>query len=321
MADHAVHVGIIWLQLMDAYVDELIAIFEEIKAQAKKPFVVCWVAGSEKALHALRARGIAVLRGAEPAVDAVAALVRYAAARQHWQADRAGRGARRPPALTLPAAAGAVSTLEGAKLLQACGVVLARTELACTAAEAIACAERIGYPVALKIESPDILHKTEAGGVVLGLANSAAVAAAYAQVVGNAGRFKADAAIGGVIVQPMAADGVDVVIGLHNDPVFGTVVMAGLGGIHVEVLKDVVFRKAPVTAAEAGRMLDELKSGGILNGVRGSPPADRAALTQLISAVSQFGLAAGARLAELDLNPVRAGAAGAVAVDWLMICH
>jgi acetyltransferase len=321
MADPAVHVGIIWLQLMDAYVDELITIFEEIKAQVTKPFVVCWVAGSDKALHALRARGIAVLRGAQPAVDAVAALVRYAAARRCWQADSAGRDALKAPAIKLPAAAGAVSTREGAQLLRACGVTLARTELARSATEAVACAERIGYPVALKIESPDILHKTEAGGVALGLADAAAVAAAFTRVTADAARYKADAAIAGVIVQQMAPDGADMVIGLHNDPVFGTVVMAGLGGIHVEVLKDVVFRKAPVTAAEAGRMLDELKSGAILDGVRGSPPADRAALTQLISAVSQFGIAAGARLAELDLNPVRAGAAGAIAVDWLMICR
>ena len=321
MADPQVHIGIIWLQLMDAYVDELITIFEEIKAQVTKPFVVCWVAGSDKALHALRQRGIAVLRGAEPAVDAVAALVRYAAARRLWQAERGARGALRPPAINLPATTGAVSTLEGAKLLQACGVVLARTELARTAAEAVACAERIGFPVALKIESPDLLHKTEAGGVALGLADATAVAAAYTRITGNAARYKADAAIHGVMVQPMAPDGVDMVIGLQNDPVFGSVVMAGLGGIHVEVLKDVVFRKAPVTAAEAGRMLDELKSGAILNGVRGSPPADRATLTQLISAVSQFGVAAGERLAELDLNPVRVGPGGAVALDWLMICR
>jgi acetyltransferase len=205
--------------------------------------------------------------------------------------------------------------------LQACGVVLARTELARTAAEAVACAERIGFPVALKIESPDILHKTEAGGVALGLADAAAVATAFARVTGNAAGYKPDARIDGVIVQAMVPGGVDMVVGLQNDPVFGAVVMAGLGGIHVEVLRDVVFRKAPVTVAEAGRMLDELKSGALLNGVRGSPAADRAALTQLISAVSRFGVAAGERLAELDLNPVRAGAAGAVAVDWMIICR
>ena len=317
MADPQVDIGIIWLQLMDAYVDTLITIFEEIQAQVAKPFVVCWVAASDKALHALRSRGIAVMRGAEPAVDAVAALASYASMLRRWQAERE---VLTSPALNLAARTGPVSTLEGAKVLQSCGVVLARSELARTAAEAVTCAERIGYPVALKIESRDILHKTEAGGVALGLGDAAAVTAAFARVTANAGRYRADALIDGVIIQQMAGRGVDMVIGLQRDPVFGTIVMAGLGGIHVEVLKDVVFRKAPVSTMEAARMLAELKSGAILDGVRGEAAVNRDALARQISAVSLFGAAAGARLAELDLNPVRAGPGDAVGVDWLMIC-
>ena len=117
----------------------------------------------------------------------------------------------------------------------------------------------------------------------------------------------------------MAQGDVELVIGLQNDPVFGTVVMVGLGGIHIEVLKDVAFRKAPVTPAEAGKMLDGLRSRAILDGVRGQPPVNREALMQMISAVSQFGAAAGGRLQELDLNPVLAGADGVTAVDWLMV--
>jgi acetate---CoA ligase (ADP-forming) len=321
LADPAIHVGIIWLQLMDAYVDTLITIFEEIKAQVDKPFIVCWVAASDQAMRALRIRGIAVLRGAEPAVDAVAALVRYAATQRQWQAEREARCKLQPPILALPSAPGPVSTPAGAQLLHNCGVVLAQTQLAATAADAAACADRIGYPVALKIESPDILHKTEAGGVALGLADAAAVTAAFARVVANARRYKTNARIEGVIVQQMVADGIDMVIGLQNDALFGTVVMAGLGGIHVEVLKDIAFRKAPVTAAEARRMLDELKSKAILCGARGAPAIDMPALTRLISAVSQFGVAAGERLAELDLNPVRARPDSAIALDWLMICR
>jgi acetyltransferase len=318
MADPQVHIGIIWLQLMDAYVDTLITIFEEIRAQVTKPFVVCWVAASDKALHELRSRGIAVMRGAEPAVDAVAALANYAAMLRRWQTEREDL---QLPALNLAAHPGPVSTLEGAKLLRSCGVTLAHSELASTAAEAVGCAERIGYPVALKIESKDIPHKTEAGGVALALADAPAVAAAFDRVTASARHYNADAAIDGVIIQQMAGSGVDVVIGLQHDPVFGMIVMAGLGGIHVEVLKDVVFRTAPVSTREAARMLDELKSAAILDGVRGEPPVDRTALARQISAVSLFGVAAGARLAELDLNPVRAGAVGTVAVDWLMICR
>ena len=321
MADPQVHVGIVWLQLMDAYVDVLIAIFEEIKAQVDKPFVVCWVAASDKALQALRARGIAVLRGAEPAVDAVAALVRYAAMRKAWQADAKARADLQSQQLSLLATSGPVSSLEAAQLLRQCGVSLVETRFAKNSAEAVACADALGYPVALKIEAREILHKTEAGGVLLNLADGAAVAAAFTQVVVNARRHSPEARVSGVLVQQMAADGVDMAVGLHHDPAYGMVVMVGLGGIHVEVLKDVVFRKVPVTTAEAGSMLDELRAKAILNGVRGSPAVDRAALTRLISSVSQFGVATDGRQAELDLNPVRAGPDGAIAVDWLMICR
>lgn len=321
MADPQVHVGIVWLQLMDAYVDVLISIFEEIKAQVDKPFVVCWVAASDRALQALRSRGIAVLRGAEPAVDAVAALVRYAAMRKAWQADEKARAALRTQPLGLPATRGPLSSLEAARLLRKCGVGLAETRLAATAAAAVTCADALGYPVALKIESPEIPHKTEAGGVLLNLADGAAVADAFTQVVENARRHSPGINIQGALVQRMASGGVDMVVGLHHDPAYGMVIMAGLGGIHVEVLKDVVFRKVPVTEAQAGSMLDELRAKAILDGVRGGAAVDRTALTRLISAVSQFGVAADGRLAELDLNPVRAGPDGAIAVDWLMICR
>lgn len=138
-------------------------------------------------------------------------------------------------------------------------------------------------------------------------------------MIDAAKRYKREARVDGVLVQPMAQGDVELVIGLKNDPHFGVVVMVGLGGIHIEVLKDVVFRRAPVTVAEADRMLQELKSKAVLDGVRGKGPIDRPALTRMISAVSQFGAAAGDRLTELDLNPVLCGPAGASAVDWLMV--
>ncbi|MBI1989248.1 MAG: acetate--CoA ligase family protein [Betaproteobacteria bacterium] len=325
LSDPQVHIGIVWLQLMDAYVDSLVMIFEELKSQVSKPFIVCWVAAPEKALRELRARGIAVLRGAEPAVDAAAALMRYAEARRNWCVDqdariRLGEGAGGGE-LVFPATRGPVSTALAARLLQASGVTLAKSEHARNADAAVACAERLGYPVALKIESPDIVHKTEAKGVRLDLRDAAAVKAAFADITANAKRCQPDAAIDGVIVQAMIHGDVELVVGLKHDPVFGMVIMVGLGGIYVEVLKDVVFRKAPVTEAQAGRMLEDLKSRAILDGVRGSPAVDRVALTRLISAVSLFGVAAGERLQELDLNPVLAGGAGATAVDWLMVCN
>jgi acetyltransferase len=204
-------------------------------------------------------------------------------------------------------------------LLQNCGVNTAAAELAATADDAVTLAEALGYPVALKIESPDILHKTEARGVELNLKDAAAVRSAFAQLLANARQYKPDARISGVLVQAMAAGEVELVIGLKRDPVFGPVVMVGLGGVLIEVFKDVVFRAAPVTEGEALRMLNELKSRVVLDGVRGKPLVDKAALAGMISAVSRFAAAAGPRLAELDLNPVLAGSQGVTAVDWLMV--
>jgi len=319
MSDPGVHAGIVWLQLMDAHVGRLVEIFNKIKKITTKPWIVCWVAAPEEALLKLRAAGIAVLRGAEPSVDAVAALMRYAEARRHWLADAVARQALTLPQLALPAQPGPVASLEGQALLAQCGVATAPAKLATSAEEAATAAAALGYPVVLKIESPDILHKTEARGVALNLANADAVKAAHAELLANAKRYNPKARIAGVLVQKMAQGDVELVIGLKRDPTFGPVVMVGLGGVLIEVFRDVAFRAAPVTEAEALRMLDELKSRVVLDGVRGKPPVNKQALAQMVSAVSRFGAAAGERLAELDLNPVLAGPQGATAVDWLMV--
>ena len=319
MDDPAVHVGIVWLQLMDAHVDSLIKIFNKINTIVTKPWVVCWVAAPDAALAKLREAGIAVLRGAEPAVDAVAALVHYAAARRNWLNDQTERSALKLPQLTLPATAGTVPSMVGQALLQQCGVCTAAARLATTADDAVNAAAALGYPVVLKIESPDILHKTEVQGVALKLADATAVRSAFNTLIANAKRYKTDVRLSGVLVQAMAEGDVELVIGLKRDAAFGPVVMVGLGGVLIEVFKDVVFRAAPVTEAEALRMLSELKSRVVLEGVRGKPPVDQQALAKMISAVSRFGAAAGPRLAELDLNPVLAGPTGVTAVDWLMV--
>lgn len=333
LSDPAVDIAIVWLQLMDTHVETLLAIFDEIKAKAEKPWIVCWVAAPDAALAGLRARGIAVLRGAEPAVDAVAALVRFAEARRSMLAEASAQRVLTLPQVRLPspstgegqgggdaaARAETVPSLDARRLLEEAGVATVPTKLAATTDDAVAAAGDLGYPVALKIESPDILHKTEAQGLKLGLKDAQAVRSAFDAVMQNARRYKADARIDGVLVQPMADGDVELVIGLQQDPVFGVVVMVGLGGIHVEVLKDVVFRKAPVSAAEAKRMLDELKSRALLDAVRGRAAVDRDAIADMVSAVSRFGAAAGPRLRELDLNPVLCSARGTVAVDWLLM--
>jgi acetyltransferase len=324
LADQKIHLGIVWLQLMDAYVDTLVEIFEELKTRTAKPLIVCWVAAPDRALQALRARGVAVLRGAEPAVDAAAALAGYAETRRGWLADTEDRAALMRQmtgrlARESQYARGVVSTVDAAQWLNEHHVMTAKVKLARNAEEAVAAAATLGYPVALKIESPDVHHKTEVHGVKLSLADADAVRRAFDEVMANIRRHRPQAKIDGVIVQRMAHGDVELVVGLQHDPVFGLVIMVGLGGVHVELLKDVAFRAVPVTPAEAARMLDELRAHAIFDGVRGSAPVDRAALTRFVSAVSVFGAAAGPRLKEFDLNPVFASVDGVIAVDWLMV--
>ncbi|MBC7779480.1 MAG: acetate--CoA ligase family protein, partial [Proteobacteria bacterium] len=185
--------------------------------------------------------------------------------------------------------------------------------------EAVHAAHALGLPVAVKIESPDILHKTEADGVRLNLRDADAVRAATIEVLRHARTYDARARIDGVIVQKMATGQVEFVLGLKHDPSFGPVLMAGFGGILIEVMKDVAFRRCPVTPQEALVLLGELRGVALLDGVRGKPPVARAALIELICAVSRFGAAAGARLDELDLNPVLLSTETAVAVDCVMV--
>ena len=319
LSDPKVDIAVLWLSFTDKYAEVTAQSFIEAKAQTSKPFIVCWMGMPDIAAKLMREGGVPFLRSAEPAVDAAAALVRYAEARRNWLSDAPARAALQLPEPALPAASGAVSSMEGQALLQSFGVPTAAAKLATTTDEAVVAAKALGYPVVMKIESPDILHKTEAKGVALNLDDETAVRSAFSALIANAKQYKADARIAGVLVQTMAKGDVELVIGLKRDPTFGPVVMVGLGGVLIEVLKDVVFRAAPVTQPEALRMLDELKSKVILDGVRGKPPVNKTALAQMISAVSCFGAAAGPRLAELDLNPVLAGPQGVTAVDWLMM--
>ncbi len=193
-------------------------------------------------------------------------------------------------------------------------------KLARSASEAARIAADIGLPVALKIASPDILHKSDVGGVQVGLASAAAVRAAYKRIVHNARTAKPDARIEGVTVQAMARPGLEVVVGAVRDPQFGPLVAFGSGGIYVELLQDVSFRLAPVSLDEAQAMIDETMAGKLLSGLRGQAPADRQAVAQVIVAVSEL-VAKDETIQELDINPliVYEKGQGAVAVDVRVI--
>jgi acetyl coenzyme A synthetase (ADP forming)-like protein len=213
------------------------------------------------------------------------------------------------------------SSLTAPECHEACaayGIPLPREGLATSADEAARQADEIGYPVVMKIVSPDILHKTEAGGVVVGVASAAAAKAAYQKIVDAAGRHAPDAKIEGVQVQEMlTGEAQEVIVGAVTDPSFGKLVAFGLGGVLVEVLKDVTFRLAPVTTEDALSMLDSIQARDVLRGVRGAEPIDRNALARVVVAVSSL-VTDFPEIREVDLNPIFATKDGATAVDALI---
>lgn len=203
---------------------------------------------------------------------------------------------------------------EGRLVAEAYGIAIPGEELARDVDEAVAFADRLGGKVVLKIVSPDILHKTEAGGVIVGVQGAAAVREAFLAVIDSARAYDPAARIEGVQVQQLLPPGQEVIIGAVTDPTFGKVVAFGLGGVLVEVLKDVTFRLAPVTPEEAVGMLDSIRAAEVLRGVRGAPAVDRWALAEQIRRVSQL-VADFPEIAEVDLNPVIATPEGAPAAD------
>jgi len=206
---------------------------------------------------------------------------------------------------------------EAYKVLRHWQIPVAPCYLAETPGRAAEAAMQLGGKVAVKIVSPDIGHKTEAGCVKLGISTPADAAGACAEVLANARLYRSGARIDGVLVQQMAPPGVEIIAGGVQDPSFGPVLMAGLGGIFTEVMKDVAFRLAPVNVTQAEEMLRGLKGAAMLKGVRGKPPVDMDALTQVLVNISRL-LEAWPQLKELDLNPLIASDRGVMAVDALV---
>jgi acyl-CoA synthetase (NDP forming) len=198
------------------------------------------------------------------------------------------------------------------------GIPVTKFELAKSEAQAVKFAEKIGYPVVLKIVSPDVVHKSDVGGVAVNLKDSKSVREAYCQILKNVKKHNAKAKIVGVLVQEMAPQSTEVIVGVTKDPQFGPAIMFGLGGIFVEVLKDVTFRIAPITEDEAREMITEVKAYPLLKGYRNSPPVDIAAIVGILLKTSKLAMEH-QEIKELDLNPVMVYAKGAKTVDARII--
>jgi acyl-CoA synthetase (NDP forming) len=273
------------------------------------PIAFCaYTNASQAAITLLAGAGIPAYTNMSNCAAALRALADYA----EFQARRHRRVEPEPtPPATIAetrrrlAASGRVLCEHEAKeILAAYGVPRPREEMVASAAAASAAAARIGHPVALKVQSPDIPHKTEAGAVALGLATAAKVRQAYRRILGSARAAHPNADVRGVLVQAMAAKGVEVIVGITRDETFGPMLMVGLGGIHVEVLRDVAFAPVPLAREDARDLLGRLRGAPLLDGVRGAPPSDVDALVDLLVAVSRFAADHADSIAEIDLNPV-----------------
>ena len=256
---------------------------------------------------------IPVFRSMERCFAAIAAWHAHAERRFEAAAPLAPPGAAQQARKLLATARGALTESEAKRVLAAYGVPVVEERLAKDTQEARAAARALGYPVALKAESPTILHKTELGVVRLGIADDAALEPAYGEIVAAAQGH----ALRGVLVQPMIP-GVEVIVGARVDAVVGPLVVVGSGGVLVELVQDSVAALAPVSRAEAKAMLARLKGYKLLTGFRGSAPVDLDALSDAIARVSELAAELAGEIEELDVNPLRCGARGIVAVDALL---
>ena len=276
-----------------------------------KPIIVSLV-GGDSALEAGRwliEHGIPAYNSPDLAVNALAAL------RDHGRYGSPGpvltssenrndsQTAREAIAQARERGRTGLTEIESRKIFAAYDLPVVDTRLARSEEEALDAAQDVGYPVVLKIVSHDILHKSDAGGVKVGIQNAQELSAAYQSLLKNAKQYKAEAVIEGVAVQEMAAEGTEVIIGSVNDPTFGPTVMFGLGGIFVEVLEDTTFRVAPVSTSEAASMLGEIRAAAILEGARGKGPLDCEALAETLSRYSEMAADLGDDIAETDANP------------------
>jgi len=211
-----------------------------------------------------------------------------------------------------------LTEFESKKFLKQAGIPVVETRLARTQKEAVEFSRKMGFPVALKIASPDIVHKSDSGGVKLSLKNVSEVRTAFREIMDGVEEKNPSASIQGVSVQKMARPGTEVIVGTSKDPQFGPVIMFGLGGIFVEVLKDVSFRIIPLNKRDAKEMIEDIKGYPALQGYRGKEPADIPALMEMILKISKV-MEENPEIKELELNPIMAYKKGALAVDARII--
>ncbi|WP_373084115.1 acetate--CoA ligase family protein [Sneathiella sp.] len=295
--------------------DACLKIFQNIRTKYPDEIIMMNIISPEEIIADYEALNMPCYEDPALAVRAMAALAHFGEVFARGRPDQ-------PPALPADALAAPTTTIaehEAKKLLGSIGIPVTVEELVQSAKEAVTVWQNISGPVVMKIASPDILHKTEIGGVLLNLNSADDISNGFETLIDRARKAKPDARIDGVIVAQMITGGVETVMGVVCDPVFGPAVMFGLGGVFVEVLKDVTFRLAPFGLDEARRMIDEIQGRAMLDGVRGAPPSDINALADALSRLSVFAAENADNIETIDVNPFIVLSEGAVAVDALVV--
>jgi len=291
-------------------IDETARAVGNASSRHDKPIMACFMGEATvgSGVHILNEMQVPNYRVPERAVAALRAMSRY----RQWREDP-------PPAITRfdvdiektravldrvrEEGRVTIGDAESREIMKAYGISMPQSELAANSEEAVAAAESIGYPVVMKIASPDILHKTDIGGVKLNLSSPTDVRDAFDLLVYRATRYMPDAEIWGCLVQEQVRGGKEIILGMSRDPQFGPLLLFGLGGIYVEALKDVTFRVAPIDAREAREMIAEIRAFSLLRGVRGEAPSDLDAIIDTLLRVSQL-VTDFPEIAEMDINPL-----------------
>jgi len=301
-----------------SFIESRMKIIGEIQRDARVPIFFSSNTNLDVTDYArtlLRDNGLTLLPGVDLAMSSIGYMMNWI--------DQRDRVLKREPIESRPAVredlpSGAWDELEGRRLLAAHGVPMVPARLARSAQEAVEAAEHFGAPLALKVCSRDILHKSDVGGVALGVTGADDVRAAFNDVLRSSRAAVPAADVRGVLVSPLREPGLELLVGVTNDPTFGPVLTVGLGGIWVEALKDSSLRVLPVARSEVTEMLEELKGVALLKGGRGTKPVDLDALSHVILSISQAALTLGPSLDALEVNPLRITQHGIEALDALV---
>ena len=294
--------------------DVFLAALEQVRKDHPSRLILLCARAPQDVRATLNAMGFPVVEGIDAACATLAALMRFGA--------RDAARAAAPALERAPLAAEAFATEASAKaVLAEAGLPVPREAIAANRDEALAAARTMGFPLVLKIVSPDIAHKTEVGGVFVGVRSEAQLLEEYANLLARVAQKAPEARIAGVLVAQMVEGGVELILGTKKDPMFGPMVMVGLGGIFAEIFKDVALQPAPVDEAQATAMLQSLKAFALLDGARGRPKADVPAAAKAIAALSRFAVRHADSVSEIDINPLMVLdlGRGALALDALLV--